>query len=84
MKTSSQNIVAASIGATLALGGFYAINNYQNNATNVPLVIPESQKIQLSKTTITNTSTPSVSQTQPPGALLETMRLAMKNYGTKH
>ncbi|MAS52737.1 MAG: deoxyribonuclease HsdR [Flavobacteriales bacterium] len=52
MKTFSQNIVAASIGATLALGGFYAINNYQNNATNVPLVIPESQRIQLSKTTI--------------------------------
>ena len=52
MKKFSQNIVAASLGAALALGGFYAISDFQKKTTNVPVVVPESPKIQLSKTAV--------------------------------
>ena len=52
MKKFSQNIVAASLGAAFALGGFYAISNFQKKTTNVPVVVPESPKIQLSKTAV--------------------------------
>ena len=48
MKKFSQNIIAACIGGALALGGFFVFND---NQTNTTLIIPESPKIQLSKTT---------------------------------
>ena len=49
MKKFSQNIVAASLGAALALGGFYAISDFQKKTTNDPIIVSESPKIQLSK-----------------------------------
>ncbi len=51
MKKVSQIIVAAILGASIALGGFYAIAEFPTKTVNAPLVVPESPKVQLSKTT---------------------------------
>ena len=52
MKKFSQNIVVASLGAAIALGGFYAINDFQKKTTNDPVIVSEPPKIQLSKTAV--------------------------------
>jgi Do/DeqQ family serine protease len=52
MKKFSQNFLSATLGATLALGGFYFINLNRTESSTSPVIIRESAKIQLSKTNL--------------------------------
>ena len=57
MKKFSQNILSATLGATLALGGFYFINKDETKELSSPVIIREPAKIQLSKTNLNSLST---------------------------
>ena len=49
MKKFSHNIITASLGAAIALGGFHLINNLEKEeTTKKPIVVSEQPKIQLS------------------------------------
>lgn len=48
-KNITQNILTASLGAALALGGFYYINSTPKTATTTPTIIEAQPRIQLSK-----------------------------------
>jgi len=56
MKKISQNILTASLGAAIALGGFHLMNNNQTTATTTPTIIEAQPQIQLSNSAAPLTS----------------------------
>ncbi|MBI34423.1 MAG: deoxyribonuclease HsdR [Flavobacteriales bacterium] len=55
MKKFSHNIITASLGAAIALGGFHLINNLEKEeTTKKPIVVSEQPKIQLSKASVSS------------------------------
>lgn len=59
MKKISQNILTASLGAVIALGGFHLMNDNNKIALTTPTIIEAKPQIQLSKSAAPLTVTPS-------------------------
>jgi S1-C subfamily serine protease len=87
MKKFSQNFLSATLGATLALIGFYYINQNQTVQSSSPVVMREPAKIQLSKTSLKQlTSVPTFESAakQTVNSVVHIKTINTKNLGQQH
>ena len=84
MKKFSQNFLSATLGATLALGGFYYINQKKTVQPSSPVVVREPAKIQLSKTSLkqfTSVPTFELAAKQTVNSVVHIKTINTKNLG---